>query len=196
MLQATGGDGGLYPGSPAIAAALVRPQDRMHLCEKHPEDHAALAARFAGRPRVSVSDSDGYGSVRAALPNPERRALVLIDPPFEAQDEYEQIERAASEALRRLPGATIAIWHPVTERADAGRFKDFIRDRWAAPTVAAKLDIAPATSALKMRGCGLIVANPPWGFEAEWGPALQELAAILGLAGDGRASLDWLVAEH
>jgi 23S rRNA (adenine2030-N6)-methyltransferase len=193
---AAGWDAGLYPGSPAIVGALLRPQDRMHLCERHPEDHAALDARFGGRPRLAVSGADGFTSVRAVLPNPERRALILIDPPFEAQDEYEQIDRAVSDALRRLPSATIVIWHPLSERADANPFTDFIRREWTVPTAWARLEVASARSAIKMRGCGLILANPPWGFEPEWREALPEIASRLALEGTGHASLDWLVPER
>ncbi|MDR0352375.1 MAG: 23S rRNA (adenine(2030)-N(6))-methyltransferase RlmJ, partial [Opitutaceae bacterium] len=115
-----------YPGSPALARLVLRPQDRMALCEKHPEEFAALRGRFGRARRVSVHGMDGYTAIRAMLPPPEKRALVLLDPPFEERGEFARITSALAEGLRRAPGATFAVWYPLTERAQANAFLNAI----------------------------------------------------------------------
>lgn len=185
-----------YPGSPWIAHALARPQDRLVLCEKHPDDHASLAAKFAGRPRVSVQQTDGYAAVRGTLPSRERRALVLIDPPYEAQDEFAQIGAALREGLTRLPAGIFAVWYPLTGRARTEEFRARLQDAALAPTLACELDVAAATADVKLRGCGLALVNPPWQFAEVARPLLAALAARLADPAAAAPRLDWLVPER
>ena len=123
----------LYPGSPWLAALVRRPQDRLALWEQQPGEARALRANLARRPRVAVTCGDGYRALRALLPPPERRALVLIDPPFEAPDEFDAILAALREGLQRLPGGVYAVWYPVTERARADAVHAALRNRTPAP---------------------------------------------------------------
>jgi 23S rRNA (adenine2030-N6)-methyltransferase len=142
-----------------------------------------------------VQEMDGYVAVRALLPPPERRALVLIDPPFEAQNEFAQVARALSEGLRRFPSAVLAVWYPLTERA---RVEDFFADLRALrppPTLAAELMIAGEGSTMKLKGCGLVVVNPPWQFEREAEPMLSFLSEALAQAPGGGGRVTWLVGE-
>ncbi|MBS0662684.1 MAG: 23S rRNA (adenine(2030)-N(6))-methyltransferase RlmJ [Verrucomicrobia bacterium] len=190
------GDGtGHYPGSPWLVQLRARPQDRLVLCELHPEEHAELAREFALGPRAQVVAADGYAAVRAYLPPLERRALVLIDPPFEAQDEFARIVSAVAEALRRLPGAVIAIWYPLTERARLDAFIGELCALALPPTLELELAVAGPGSALKLKGCGLVVLNPPWKFDAETSPLLEWLAAALAQEPGGGARVRWLVEE-
>ncbi|MEJ1973357.1 MAG: 23S rRNA (adenine(2030)-N(6))-methyltransferase RlmJ [Lacunisphaera sp.] len=127
---ATGAELQFYPGSPWIVKMLLRPQDRMTLCEFRPDDAEALDFEFAREAGVKVLAMDGYTGLKAQLPPAEKRALVLIDPPFESKGEFADIERGVTEALRRLPGAVCAIWYPITERAPtAGLRQDVGRTR-------------------------------------------------------------------
>ncbi|MDX2187998.1 MAG: 23S rRNA (adenine(2030)-N(6))-methyltransferase RlmJ [Opitutaceae bacterium] len=192
----TNRDEGLYPGSPALVAANLRAQDRMHLCELHPEDLSALKARFTGRIRASVHGEDGYNAVRAALPPPEKRALVLIDPPFESETEFDRVLQALGVGLQRLPAATFVVWHPLTARSDHARFYEALGKDIQTPVVTALLEIAGPDSGIRMRGCGLVVVNPPWGFEAEWKTFVAEAARLLSQGPGSRGSLSWLVAEN
>ena len=96
-----------YPGSPMLAQALARPQDRLVFCEKQPAECARLREEFQFSPGTEVRETDGYAAIRALLPPPERRALVLIDPPFEAQDEFAQIGRSLGEGLRRFVSGVV-----------------------------------------------------------------------------------------
>jgi 23S rRNA (adenine2030-N6)-methyltransferase len=184
-----------YPGSPRLVQRLARPLDRLALCEKQPGECAALRAEFALAHRAIVQEMDGYVALRAMLPPPERRALVLIDPPFESQDEFAQIAAALREGLRRLPGGMLAVWYPLTERA---RVDDFFAELLALklpPTLALELAIAGEGSGLKMRGCGLVVVNPPWQFDREVEKFLPALAELLAQAPGADATVNWLVPE-
>jgi 23S rRNA (adenine2030-N6)-methyltransferase len=193
------GNGGasprFYPGSPWIARLLARPEDRLALCEKHPAEHAALAEEFIFSPNPSVQAMDGYVGVRAMLPPRERRALVLIDPPFETPDEFAQIARALRESLGRLPGGVVAVWYPLTERARLEAFFGELRMLPLPPTLTLELTVAGEQSPLKLRGCGLLVVNPPWQFDRIAQPALRMLGDALALAPGGGGELEWLVPE-
>lgn len=188
-----------YPGSPALVAALLRPADRMLLCERHPAECAALRAEMDGRPqvgvRVTVQEIDGYVGIRAALPPPERRALVLVDPPYEAQDEYARAAAALGEGLRRFPSGTFALWYPLTERARVGEFLDAITALQPPPTLAAEVAIAGDGAPRKLKGCGLVVVNPPWLFAGEAASAVEFLATALAQEPGGSGRLAWLVPE-
>lgn len=184
-----------YPGSPVIARSLARPQERLILCEKQAEECAVLREAFQFSPATFVQETDGYGAVRALLPPAERRGLVLIDPPFEAQDEFAQIARALDEGLRRFPSGVFAVWYPLTQRARVDDFFAAIRELRPPPTLAAELEIAGPRATMKMKGCGLLVVNPPWGFDREAGPLLNFLASALEQAPGASGRVVWLAPE-
>ncbi|MEO6244837.1 MAG: 23S rRNA (adenine(2030)-N(6))-methyltransferase RlmJ, partial [Opitutaceae bacterium] len=129
------------------------------------------------------------------LPPPERRALVLIDPPFEAQDEFAQVAAALREGLRRMPAAVFAVWYPLTQRARVDDFFAIVREVKPPPALACELTIAGLNSFLKMKGCGLLVINPPWQFDAAARAILEPLVALLAQAPGGGAWVDWVVPE-
>jgi 23S rRNA (adenine2030-N6)-methyltransferase len=182
-----------YPGSPWLMRLLARPQDRLAFCEKHPDECEALRMSFAAEERVSVHAIDGYGALGAMLPPPERRALVLIDPPFEEAGEGIRIVEALRVGLRRLPGGTYAVWHPLTGRAQADAVIDSLCALSPPPTVSVEIVINPDSP--KMRGCGLIIVNPPWQFDREAAPMARYLAEALAQAPGANATLRWLVPE-
>jgi 23S rRNA (adenine2030-N6)-methyltransferase len=184
-----------YPGSPALAGMLARPQDRLMLAELHPGEAAALRDAVGLKRGVSVQEIDGYVAVRAALPPPEKRALVLIDPPFESTTEFSQIGTAMADGLARLPGGTFVIWYPLTGRARADEFFAAIRALRPPATMAAELAIAGEYSGLKMRGCGLVIVNPPWQFQSDTEAVLTYLAGVLAQGPGARGSVEWLVPE-
>ncbi len=184
-----------YPGSPAIAQALARPVDRLACCELHPAECAALRHELGGLPRVTIQGLDGYAALRAWLPPPERRALVLIDPPFEAQDEFARIAASLREGLRRMPAAVFAVWYPLTVRARADDFLAEVRLLAPPAALGCELTVAGDGSALKLKGCGLLVVNPPWQFEAEAVTILDFLAPVLRREPGASAWVDWLVRE-
>lgn len=185
---------GLYPGSPALIRALLRPGDRLACCELHPEDHARLHARFARDPRVGVHLRDGYEAVKALLPPPERRGLILLDPPFESPDEFATLAQALRTGLARFPAGVFAAWYPIKHRAP-------IRDFFASleglrDLVAAELWLRAPLDPGRLNGCGLLVANPPYGFEAEAPALLDALRARLAEPGFGEGAAVTRLADE
>jgi len=184
-----------YPGSPWIARLSARPQDRLALCEKHAGEFAALGHEFSDAPRTSLHEMDGYAAVRAMLPPAERRALVLIDPPFEAQDEFALIGQALRDGLRRLDSATFAIWYPLTERARIDAFFTDVQAIGLPATLVLELTVIGPQAHLRMPGCGMLIVNPPWQFEGSAKPALSVLAETLMRGSGAGFRADWLVPE-
>ncbi len=196
--QDRGGTGAaprFYPGSPWIARLLARPQDRLALCEKHPEEFELLDIALAREPKVSLQERDGYGALRAMLPPPEKRALVLMDPPFEAADEFTRMVSAVEEGLQRLPAGVFALWYPLTERARVDAFFHGLLALKLPPTLMLELEIVGVRSDAKLKGCGLVVINPPWQFEHEAGPLLDWLGEALAQEPGAGSRCTWLVPE-
>ena len=186
-----------YPGSPWLAASHLRPQDRAILCERQPDEAAALTSEFAGRRRVSVQTMDGYTAVRATLPPPERRALVLIDPPFETTDEWGSILGALEAGLARLPGGTFAVWYPLTTRARVDVFyRQLLAFRDLPPCYTVELLIGGEDAGLKLWGCGLLVINPPWGSARPLDTLARWLAPVLAQGPGATGGVHWLVPER
>ena len=186
-----------YPGSPLLVAQALREQDRLAACELQPDEATALKELFAHDARVAVHARDGYGAIKAMLP-PKlgsmkfARGLVLIDPPYEVQDnEYPQIIGSVREALERWPQATYAIWYPIKLRRS---LQPFFRKAAALPgksVMLAELQVRPDDSPLRLNGSGLVIVNPPWKFDQQLAPALPVLKAALGETG-ATTRLEWL----
>ena len=166
----------LYPGSPALAQSLLRPQDRMSLCEMHPDDAQMLALNMGRDKRVRIVAGDGYSGLNALLPPPERRGLVLIDPPFEATDEFARMEAALSKALGKWPTGVYALWYPV-KGPQARAFGEKLAAAGIKRLLRLELDVGAGTG---LSACGLVVVNPPYALEAEAREILPLLAATLG----------------
>jgi 23S rRNA (adenine2030-N6)-methyltransferase len=169
-----------YPGSPALIHAALRPGDRLLCCELHPEDHAALRARFAGDRQVAVHRRDAWEAVRALTPFPEKRGLVLFDPPFEQEDEFARLSAAIAELNRRFRAAILAAWYPVKHRAPVRDFHDALRAAGLRDILAAEMWLREPTDARRLNGSGLLVVNPPFGFEEAARAVLDALLARLG----------------
>ncbi|WP_442684104.1 23S rRNA (adenine(2030)-N(6))-methyltransferase RlmJ [Stenotrophomonas sp. JC08] len=190
-----------YPGSPLLTAQAMRAQDRLAACELQEEEAAALKALFARDSRVGVHPGDGYAQIRSLLPPKFNgmkigRGLVLIDPPYEAQDaEYPRILAALSETLTRWPQATCAVWFPIKQRRSV---LHFFRKAAALPARSALLVeflVRPDDSPLRLNGSGMLLLNPPWQFDRVLGPALPVLKKHLGEAG-ASTRMEWLKAAE
>ena len=189
-----------YPGSPLLIAQAMRPQDRLAACELQADEADALKELFAHDSRVAVHARDGYTAIKAMLPPRTEtikfaRGLVLIDPPYEVQDnEYPQIISSVREALERWPQATYAIWYPIKLRRS---LQPFFRKAAALPgksVMLAELQIRPDDSPLRLNGSGLVIVNPPWKFDQQIAPALLLLKKTLGEVG-AMTRLEWLKTE-
>ena len=182
-------DLGLYPGSPAIARHLLRPQDRLVCCELHPEDAESLRALFARDKQVAVHHRDGYEALRGLLPPPERRGLVLIDPPYEAANEFFRLRDGIGLAHHRFESGVLAAWYPIKHRAPVRAFHTALRDSGMSDIVVAEFWLREPLDASRLNGCGLVVVNPPFRFEDELPPLLHALLDRIGTreAGEGTA---------
>jgi 23S rRNA (adenine2030-N6)-methyltransferase len=181
-----------YPGSPRLARLVCRTQDRLDLWEKQPAECAALRDEFLGEGRVSVHEADGYGAMRACLPPAERRAVVLFDPPFEAQDEWDEVSGALDEGLGRFPGGTYAVWYPLTGRARPDGFAGMLKAKGVS-SFCAELVVDPA--APRMTGCGVAIVNPPWRFDGEARTILTYLAGVLYRGSGAQGEVRWIVSK-
>ncbi len=181
---------GCQPGSPLLIRALLRPQDRLACCELHPADHAALRARFRGDPQVAIHLRDGWAALRALTPFPERRGLVLVDPPFEQDGEWDRMDAGIALVAHRFRAAVQACWYPIKHRAPPRAFHATLRDSGVRDLVAAEFWLREPTDPQRLNGCGLLVANPPWRFEAAAGAIL---AALLDRLGDGEPGQGWAI---
>ncbi|MCX7375250.1 MAG: 23S rRNA (adenine(2030)-N(6))-methyltransferase RlmJ [Alphaproteobacteria bacterium] len=172
---------GLYPGSPALIRALLRPQDRLAACELHPEDHATLRRLFARDPQVAVHHRSAWEALGALLPptTGEKRALVLIDPPYEAEDEFTQLATALATANRRMKGAVLAAWYPIKHRAPLRALHATLQAAGLRDIVTAELHLRAPLDPTRLNGSGLLVVNPPYGFEQAAPPILEALLARL-----------------
>ncbi|MDH4655118.1 MULTISPECIES: 23S rRNA (adenine(2030)-N(6))-methyltransferase RlmJ [unclassified Pseudomonas] len=190
-------DGSLryYPGSPELARRLTRPQDRLQLNEKHPVDGQLLKDNMAGDRRVAVHLGEGWHLARALLPVPEKRALMLIDPPFEQADELERCVTALKEAIGRMRQTVVAIWYPIKDQRQLRRFYQGLQASGAPKLLRVELRVHAADTADSgLNGSGLAIANPPWGIEDELRQTLPWLAEHLAQS-KGGWQLDWLIEE-
>ena len=185
-----------YPGSPLIAAHLLRPDDRAILCELRRDEALALTTLFAGDRRIGVHERDGYAALGAFLPPKERRGLVLIDPPFEAQDdEFRAIETALKVALERWPTGIYAIWYPIKRREQTRPFHRWFVSRKIGKVLVAELLRQTDDSPLRLNGSGMVLINPPWRFDRRLMKLLPVLHERLAVAGEGNWRVDWLTGE-
>jgi 23S rRNA (adenine2030-N6)-methyltransferase len=171
---------GMYPGSPMLARALLRPGDRLVCCELHPEENSSLRRQFARDPQVSVHARDGYEALAALLPPAERRVLVLIDPPYENPEEFDRITNGLVTSRRRFPPGVLAAWYPVKHRAPVRAFHAALRETGIRDIVAAEFLLREPMDPARLNGCGLVVVNPPYRFEAECEPMLDALLDAIG----------------
>ena len=202
-LRAAHGSSHLYPGSPLLALEALRAQDRAVFVEWQGAEAQALRTAVAEsgsrraaertQPRVRIEQGDGVKLLRAALPPPERRALIFIDPPFEeTREEFARVTAAVADGLRRFATGVFAAWYPIKEqRVTAAWHGEFSR-AVGAPTLAAELWLYPRDSRVALNGSGLLIANPPWQTGERMREWLPELAAALGAGASGGSEVRML----
>jgi 23S rRNA (adenine2030-N6)-methyltransferase len=185
-----------YPGSPWIAAMLMRPADRAALCELAPMEADHLRREFARDARFAVHLRDGYEAIKALLPPKERRGLVLIDPPYETQEgEFAQVADALATAQKRWPQGVYAAWYPIKRAATIDGFHASLASRGVTRLLVAELSIHPEDSTVGLNGSGMVLLNPPWKTDQDLAAALPAVHAALSPSGAGRTRVEWLVPE-
>lgn len=186
-----------YPGSPELARQLLRTHDRMFINEWHPEPHAALKQHFASDPRVILYGEDGFSWLKAVLPPKERRACILIDPPYEATNEFEQVIQSLRESLKRFATGIYAVWYPLKSKPAVQRFYRQLTTLDVDNILIAELQLGTAFITEKdLSGCGLAVLNPPWQVEHVFHPILVFLLEVLARDKAATQKLFWLKHEN
>jgi len=185
----------IYPGSPAIARAWLRPQDRLIACELDLKTESLLSRNLRGDPRIKVLEIDGWTALSAYVPPPERRGLILIDPPFEEPADYHRLSHGLIEAHRKWATGIYALWYPIKDRGDPDALAKRLRRAGIGKLLRAELIVTPLRDPRRLNGSGLILVNPPWTLEGELSTLLPALAGILGRDGGGAFRLDWLAGE-
>lgn len=174
----------IYPGSPALIREALRANDQGVFVELHPEDHDGLRARFNGHARTKVLHLDGWTALNAMIPPPERRGLVLIDPPYEVPGEIDRLGAHLARAAAKWPTGVFLAWYPIKTPAAVAHMVATLDGVLARPALRLDLMIDRPDDA-RLTGCGLIVVNPPWRLAEEASLFLPALADRLARDGYG-----------
>lgn len=174
-------EGGIrfYPGSPKLARMLFRSQDRLSAMELHPEDHARLHRLFEGDHHARVTELDGWLALGAHLPPKEKRGIVLVDPPFEEEDEYQRLADGLARAWRRFPGGTYCLWYPLKKGAPIQAFHETLQALMIPKMLCAELAVRSDRHTTGLTGSGLVIVNPPFTLKDELHALLPALKDIL-----------------
>jgi 23S rRNA (adenine2030-N6)-methyltransferase len=183
----------LYPGSPELALRLMRPMDKMIANELHPEDAMTLQRHFTGDARVSVTAVDAEIAVKANLPPPERRGVILIDPPYEAKTETERAIRMLKQGLRRFASGVFLLWYPVKADAIAETLVEAVTSLGVAASLRVELQVREAFPSGGLAGSGVLIINAPWRIDDDLRAIVPALAQRLGLGQWGHGLVSWLV---
>ena len=184
-----------YPGSPLIARAMLRPQDRLTACEVEPKARKTLIDALRRDTQARVVDLDGWTALPAFVPPKERRGLVLIDPPYEQKDEFERLAAGFSEAFAKWPTGSYLLWYPVKSRRATDELarhvaKDVAGTKPPGKALRLEFSVAPLTAETGLTSAGLLIVNPPWTLVGELKAILPELEKPLGRGGAGRFRLE------
>jgi 23S rRNA (adenine2030-N6)-methyltransferase len=194
MVRQLNPDGQLrhYPGSPWLARQMLRDSDRLRLYEMHTTDAKLLLECFKGTGReVAITDGDGFTGLKAILPPPPRRALVLIDPSYETKGDYTAVVKALQESLKRFPTGTYALWYPMLSKLESRQLPEKLKRLGCSNWLHATLEVkAPAKDGFGMNGSGMFVINPPWTLEKKLHETLPKLTELLAQGPGAKYTLE------
>ena len=153
-----------YPGSPLIAEHFIRQSDRMRLFELHPNDCKLLRQTFKhDSKKIMIETEDGFGGIKAHLPPPPRRAVILIDPPYEQKEDYQHVVKSIKDSLERFATGCYIVWYPLLQRQEPKQMVDQLRKLGLKSWLNVSLNVqTPSIDGFGMYGSGLFIVNPPW----------------------------------
>lgn len=189
------GDLRFYPGSPLIAAHLLRDHDKLNISELHPSDFPLLRNEFSRDNRVRVVREDGYQQLKSQLPPSSRRGFVLIDPPYELKSDYQAVVKGIQEGHRRFATGTYAVWYPVVLRQQIKRMVKDFQATGIRKILQIELAVRPDSDQRGMTASGMIVINPPWKLESQMKSVLPWLHNVLVPEGTGHTLVEWITPE-
>jgi 23S rRNA (adenine2030-N6)-methyltransferase len=185
-----------YPGSSALIASGLRPQDRALFVELMPAEARAGEREIESLGRVRTEIGDGYAALKAFLPPEERRGLVLIDPPYESLDELKQMLQAFAEAYRRWPSGIYLMWYPIRSASQ----RRMVHARFEALRIPkmlfADLAIHPDDAGVGLAGSGLMIVNPPYGADEYLAEAYAAIHQGIATPGAGYVEVARLTPER
>jgi 23S rRNA (adenine2030-N6)-methyltransferase len=183
----------LYPGSPELVLRLMRHEDRMIANELHPEDAVTLERQYIRDPRVEITSMDAETCLKSRLPPPERRGVILIDPPYEAGNEAEKAVRMLAHGLRRFAQGVFLLWYPVKADGMAEAIAAAVKELGVPATLNVTLRVREAFAAGGLAGSGLAIVNAPWKLDQDLRVIVPALAQRLGIGDWGQGTVEWLV---
>lgn len=184
-----------YPGSPLVIRNGLRRIDRATVVELHPADAATLAANFAGDARMKVVELDGWLALKSFLPFKERRGMVVIDPPFEKEGEFERIVEGLQEATKRFAGGCYLVWHPIKSLRELEQFHAAVVATGLRRVMSVELAVSQILPDAPLSACGLLIVNPPWKLDEELDQLLPAIATRLANGPGAEARWRWIVPE-
>ena len=184
-----------YPGSPLVAKTLMGNFNRLELTELHPTDIELLKQEFKGDRKVRIQKIDGYQGIRAMLPPPQRRALVLIDPPYELKTEHDDAIEGIVAAHKRFATGIYALWYPMVSRSQVKRFCNKFTQQGIRNILRIEMCVRQDTEGYGMTGSGMIIVNPPWKLEQQMKEILPWLTKQLAQDDSAHFTMEWLVEE-
>ncbi|HEV8078997.1 MAG TPA: 23S rRNA (adenine(2030)-N(6))-methyltransferase RlmJ, partial [Marinobacter sp.] len=185
-----------YPGSPKLTQANLRPGDSAWFYEMHTADHRLLEKALGRDRQIHISDNDGFEGLKALLPPPERRALVLMDPSYEIKTDYKRVVDAVTQAHKRFSPVSVALWYPVVNREHIDQMERKLARSGIADIQLYELGISADSKGFGMTASGMVLINPPWTLWQAMEPVLPYLAKALGQNNAGHHRQVRLTAER
>lgn len=185
-----------YPGSPLLAAHMLRAQDRLIANELHPADRETLAETMKPFDHVKVMGLDGYVALKSLLPPPERRGVILVDPPFEVAGEFDRMAAGLRQGIKRFATGVFVLWYPIKDPKVVDQFAGNLDAPCSGGVLRVELMLRTPRDSNLLNGCGLIVANPPYSLPERWRAGLPGLARVLSAEKGSMARVDWVDAPR
>lgn len=184
-----------YPGSPQISAHYLRDQDKLRLFELHPNDFKLLQQHFSGKHRqIKAEMADGFNGLKACLPPPTKRAVVLIDPPYELKEDYQRVVTSIQDSLKRFATGTYLIWYPLLQRAEPAAMVQALEQLHPQNWLDIRLQVEqPHADGYGMYGSGMFVINPPWQLPEMLKSSMSDITTLLGLDATAQFNLRYAI---
>jgi len=172
-----------YPGSPKIIQSLLRASDKLRLFELHPSDYQILSENFRGRGRQAhIEMQDGFNGLKACLPPPTKRAIVLIDPPYEVKDDYQRVVHSLQDAIKRFNTGTYMVWYPLLQRPEPQQLLQGLQSLAINDWLNVSLTVQHLSAeGFGMHGSGMFIINPPWTLPATLEASMPALTTLLAI---------------
>ena len=184
-----------YPGSPFLIRKLLRIQDRLTAIELHPDDYKILKSHFEGDFHTKIINLNGWLALASQLPPKETRGLILVDPPFEEEGEFERLVEGLQKAQKRFAHGIYAFWYPVKNFNAVKHFCNQLYETGIPKILRLELHVQKRSSIASLDGTGMIIVNPPFVLENEMKLLAPFLVERLGRDNGAHMVHQWIRKE-